>query len=116
MSADFLDTNLSVSLFDQRDPDLDPQLVRRGKDRQDWSGRVVQAPPLFIQEKIHPKVLIDDLMRENHRGTDVELKEVVRLDPIHDARLLTYLKLAGLRYGSLLNFNVPVLKQVFVGS
>ena len=46
-----------------RDSDLDPQLVWRGKDRQDWSDLVVQAPPLFIQEKIHPKVLIDDLRR-----------------------------------------------------
>ena len=35
----------------------------RGKDEQDWSKLVVQAPPLFIQEKVHPKVLIDDLMR-----------------------------------------------------
>ena len=48
-----------------RDPDLDPQLVWRGKDRQDWSDLVVQAPPLFIQEKIHPKVLIDDLVRRS---------------------------------------------------
>ena len=35
----------------------------RGKDAQDWSDLVVQAPPLFIQEKVHPKVLIDDLLR-----------------------------------------------------
>ena len=47
-----------------RNPDLDPQLVWRGKDEQDWSDLVVQAPPLFIQEKVQPKVLIDDLMRE----------------------------------------------------
>jgi adenine-specific DNA-methyltransferase len=48
-----------------RDPDLDPQLVWRGKDEQDWSELIVQAPPLYIQEKIHPKVLIDDLLRES---------------------------------------------------
>src|SRR5437762_2938705 len=47
----------------QRNPDLDPQLVWRGKDQQDWSDLVVQAPPLYIQEKVHPKVLIDDLLR-----------------------------------------------------
>jgi adenine-specific DNA-methyltransferase len=46
-----------------RNPDLDPQLVWRGKDEQDWSDLVVQAPPLYIQEKVHPKVLIDDLLR-----------------------------------------------------
>src|SRR5438046_318196 len=47
----------------QRNCDLDPQLVWRGKDEQDWSGLVVHAPPLYIQEKVHPKVLIDDLLR-----------------------------------------------------
>lgn len=46
-----------------RNTDLDPQLVWRGKDEQDWSDLVVHAPPLYIQEKIHPKVLIDDLLR-----------------------------------------------------
>ena len=48
-----------------RNTDLDPQLVWRGKDYQDWSDLVVQAPPLYIQEKVHPKVLIDDLLRES---------------------------------------------------
>ncbi len=47
-----------------RNRDLDPQLVWRGKDQQDWSELVVQAPPLYIQEKVHPKVLIDDLLRQ----------------------------------------------------
>ena len=46
-----------------RNRDLDPQLVWRGKDEKDWSDLVVQAPPLFIQEKVHPKVLIYDLLR-----------------------------------------------------
>ena len=41
----------------------DAQLVWRGKDQQDWSDLVVNAPPLYIQEKIHPKALIDDLAR-----------------------------------------------------
>ena len=48
-----------------RNTDLDPQLVWRGKDEQDWSDLVVHAPPLFIQEKVHPKVLIDDLLRQS---------------------------------------------------
>lgn len=46
-----------------RNTDLDPQLVWRGKDEQDWSDLVVHAPPLYIQEKVHPKVLINDLLR-----------------------------------------------------
>ena len=47
-----------------RNTDLDPQLVWRGKDEQDWSDLVVYSPPLYIQEKVHPKVLIDDLLRQ----------------------------------------------------
>src|SRR5881392_1829493 len=50
-------------IFYPRNRDLDPQLVWRGKDQQDWSDLVVHAPPLYIQEKVHPKVLIDDLLR-----------------------------------------------------
>jgi adenine-specific DNA-methyltransferase len=51
--------------YERRNRDLDPQLVWRGKDEQDWSDLVVSAPPLFIQEKVHPKVLIDDLLRQS---------------------------------------------------
>ena len=54
--------------YQRRNRDLDPQLVWRGKDEQDWSDLVVQAPPLFIQEKVHPKVLIDDLLRRSKEG------------------------------------------------
>src|ERR1700688_1416634 len=49
--------------YQRRNRDLDPQLVWKGKDEQDWSDIVVHAPPLYIQEKVHPKVLIDDLLR-----------------------------------------------------
>jgi adenine-specific DNA-methyltransferase len=51
--------------YERRNRDLDPQLVWRGKDDQDWSDLVVTAPPLFIQEKVHPKVLVDDLKRRS---------------------------------------------------
>ncbi len=40
------------------------ELVWRGKDQQDWSDLVVQAPPLYIQEKIHPKAIIEDLKKQ----------------------------------------------------
>lgn len=46
-----------------RNPDLDPQLVWRGKDREDESDLEVQAPPIYIQEKIKPEALIADLKR-----------------------------------------------------
>ena len=54
-----------IQLKYPRNHDLDPQLVWRGKDQQDWSDLVVPAPPLYIQEKVHPKVLIDELLRES---------------------------------------------------
>ena len=59
-----------------RNTDLDPQLVWRGKDEQDWSDLVVNAPPLYIQEKVHPKALIDDLLRQTRESQ-------------HDAGMLT---------------------------
>jgi adenine-specific DNA-methyltransferase len=46
----------------------DAQLVWRGKDTQDWSDLVVQAPPLYIQEKIHPKAIIEDLKKHTAPG------------------------------------------------
>jgi adenine-specific DNA-methyltransferase len=60
--------------YERRNRDLDPQLVWRGKDEQDWSDLVAYAPPLYIQEKVHPKVLIDDLLR--HRGANNEDKQI----------------------------------------
>lgn len=51
--------------YERRNRDLDPQLVWRGKDERDWSDLVVPAPPLYIQEKVHPKVLVDDLRRRS---------------------------------------------------
>ena len=48
----------------------DAQLVWRGKDRQDWSDLVVNAPPLYIQEKIHPKAIIDDLVRRSKQARE----------------------------------------------
>ncbi len=61
--------------YERRNRDLDPQLVWRGKDEQDWSDLVIQAPPLYIQEKVHPKVLIDDLLRQtktDDRATEAQ--------------------------------------------
>lgn len=56
--------------YKRRNRDLDPQLVWRGKDEQDKVDLHVSGPPLFIQEKVHPKVLIDELERDSrHRGT-----------------------------------------------
>ena len=53
-----------------RNRDLDPQLVWRGKDKQDQSDLVVTAPPIFIQEKMHPRVLIEDLIRQSDKDRE----------------------------------------------
>jgi adenine-specific DNA-methyltransferase len=67
--------------YERRNRDLDPQLVWRGKDEQDWSDLVVHAPPLYIQEKVQPKVLIDDLQR---RTKDDASSEEPQLDLFAD--------------------------------
>lgn len=48
----------------------DAQLVWRGKDTQDWSDLVVSTPPLYIQEKIHPKAIVADLKRRSAASAD----------------------------------------------
>lgn len=65
--------------YERRNRDLDPQLVWRGKDQQDWSDLVVHAPPLYIQEKIHPKVLIDDLKRQTEAAAQGQQGETADL-------------------------------------
>jgi len=49
--------------YEKRNPDLDPQLVWRGKYDGDDALNIM-APPLYIQEKVHPKALVEDLLRE----------------------------------------------------
>ena len=44
----------------------------------------------------------------------LELKSCEKLEPIHKAQLLTYLKLSGLKLGLLLNFNVPLMRDGIV--
>ncbi len=67
--------------YRRRNQDLDPQLVWRGKDVLDWSDLVVQAPPLFIQEKVHPKVLVDDLIRRSREVTAEGTEDESGLQP-----------------------------------
>ncbi len=72
--------------YARRNRDLDPQLVWRGKDEQDWSDLVVHAPPLYIQEKVHPKVLIDDLRRqsEQRRAQEARAQQGTMVDLFAD--------------------------------
>ena len=92
------DRNPIQIAYKRRNRDLDPQLVWRGKDHQDWSDLVVQAPPLFIQEKVHPKVLIDDLRQrsketekaDGESGTQADLFADFNGLPSADARTEFY--------------------------
>ena len=65
--------------YECRNRDLDPQLVWRGKDEQDWSDLVVQASPLYIQEKVLPKVLIDDLFRQTEAQEQARIPQQLDL-------------------------------------
>ena len=51
------------TLLYPRDPSLDPQLVWKGKDEQDSADLEVAAVPIYIQEKIQPRAIIEDIRR-----------------------------------------------------
>ena len=53
-----------------RDPSLDPQLVWKGKDEQDAKPLEVPAPPIYIQEKVHPQAIVEDFRRTADRRAD----------------------------------------------
>lgn len=57
-----------------------------------------------LEDKYRIDVLVNNMII-------VELKACNELAPIHDAQVLTYLKLTGLKVGLLINFNVPVLRE-----
>ena len=63
------ETPLRVA-YQRRNRDLDPQLVWRGKDEQDLGDLVVNVPPLYIQEKVHPKALIADLLHQSKENRE----------------------------------------------
>jgi adenine-specific DNA-methyltransferase len=56
-----------------RDPSLDPQLVWKGKDEQDQHPLEVPSVPIYIQEHISPKALIEDLRATSSAGREEQL-------------------------------------------
>jgi GxxExxY protein len=70
--------------------------------------RQVPLPVVYKAIRLDCGYRIDIVVEER---VILELKTVERLIPVHDAQLLTYLKLSGVRIGLLLNFNAPVLKD-----
>ena len=71
-------------------------------------NRQVALPVIYKSVKLDCGYRMDIVVDEK---LVLELKTVERLLPLHDAQLLTYLKLSGLPTGLILNFNVPVLKN-----
>jgi len=57
------DENRPETVLYPRDPSLDPQLVWKGKDEQDQQDLAVASVPIYIQEKIHPQSIIEDVRR-----------------------------------------------------
>jgi len=55
-----------------RDPPLDPQLVWKGKDEQDQRDLAVPVVPVYIQEKIHPQAIIEDLVAHPPSGVKAQ--------------------------------------------
>ncbi|MGD9558460.1 MAG: GxxExxY protein [Mangrovibacterium sp.] len=65
--------------------------------------------PIIYKGKVLDKEYFIDMLVEN--SVAIELKAVEIILPVHEVQLLTYMKLAGLKLGYLINFNVPVIKQ-----
>ena len=70
--------------------------------------RQVALPLLYKGLKLDCGYKLDLIVREE---VILELKAIEKLLPIHEAQLLTYLRLTGKRVGLLINFNVPLLTQ-----
>ena len=70
--------------------------------------RQVPPPVIYDETKLEAGFRIDVLVE---RQLIVELKAIEGLTPVHQAQVLTYLKLTGFRLGLLINFNVAVLKD-----
>ncbi len=90
---DFVGPEVSapVRLRYPRDPSLDPQLVWKGKDAQDGADLVVDAPPLYIQEKIDPRVLVENLRRTADRPEDEpELRLFESFDGLDEWQTVEY--------------------------
>jgi adenine-specific DNA-methyltransferase len=67
-----------------RDPSLDPQLVWKGKDEQDASDLTVDVAPIYIQEKIHPRAIIADLLATSQSDRDAQLDMFADFNGIAD--------------------------------
>ena len=97
-AQDFItdDLRAPIPLRYPRDTTLDPQLVWTGKDEQDADDLVVEAPPLYIQEKVDPRVLIENLRRSAARPEEEpELTLFETFDGVEGWQSIEYYKHAA---------------------
>ncbi len=85
-----------VTVVYERDPSLDPQLVWKGKDAQDSVDLAVTAPPVYIQEKIDPLVLVEEIRKASTRGAQQdELDLFADFDGLDDFDAVDYYRHAA---------------------
>lgn len=80
------------------------ELSRRSIPVERQVGFPIQYDDLKIESGLRLDILVDSLVI-------VEIKAVEKLAPVHQAQLLTYLKLTNKKLGLLINFNVPLIKD-----
>jgi GxxExxY protein len=80
------------------------ELLRNGQKVEEEVELDLHYEKLHVPGAYRIDLLINDVVI-------VELKSVTELAPVHQAQILTYLKLSGCRVGLLINFNVPILKN-----
>jgi adenine-specific DNA-methyltransferase len=73
-----------------RDPSLDPQLVWKGKDEQDQEKLTVPAVPIYIQEKIHPQAIIEDIRQTATAGTEQQADLFADFNGINFEKLIDF--------------------------
>jgi GxxExxY protein len=83
---------------------LEHELIKRGYSVERQKAQPVRYDGILIDAGYRIDLLVDDLII-------IELKAVADLAPIHQAQLLTYLKLSQKSLGFLINFNVPLIKN-----
>jgi adenine-specific DNA-methyltransferase len=93
-AQEFLDPNLEAlpPLRYPRDSSLDPQLVWKGKDEQDGDDLIVDAPPIYIQEKIDPRVIIENLRKTSKSGVEPELTLFDSFDGLNELDVVDFYK------------------------
>ncbi|MFC1792818.1 site-specific DNA-methyltransferase [Planctomycetota bacterium] len=73
-----------------RDSSLDPQLVWKGKDEQDQEELTVPAVPIYIQEKIHPHAIIEDVRAQAKKGKGEQLNFFADFNGIEFEELIEF--------------------------